>query len=414
MSYVRLLRTSGAAGFFATTALGRLGIAMYGLSLILTAAAVYGDYVRAGIVGGAFAAAEAVGGPVTGRLADRLGQHRTLPAVAAVHLTAAALLALALLAAAPAGVAAACAAAAGASVPQLGALAAARWSHLLRGDPRFETAMALESVANDVAFIAGPLAVSGAVSLAGAPASAALACALAVAASVALARQRRTMPPAQPRPAQDRPAQDRPAQDRPVQDRPVQDRPARRARWRAGSGLGGVGLANLVLGLLFGTAQLAVAALARERGAAGLAGLYYLTLSLGSLLAAAAYGLLRRRRPAWWRFLGAGLLVAAGGAGLVAFGQTGGGFAALFVVGLGVGPIIVVTGTLVERRAAPGRLTEAFALMSALSAGGIALAGPLGGAAVQAGGAAGGFGLIVACGLALAALAVGVRRGVSG
>jgi predicted MFS family arabinose efflux permease len=362
MSYVRLLRTHGAAGYFVTTALGRLGIAMYGLSIILTAAAVYGDYVRAGLVGGAFAGAEAVGGPVSARIADRLGPRRT-PVVAHLLLTAA--LASSLLERAPIGAVVACAAAAGASVPQLGALAAARWSRLLHGDPSLETALSLESVANDVAFIAGPLAVSAVASLLGPAASTATACALVVVAGLVC--------------------------------RPT--RPSGRPGGRAGRGLGALGLANLMLGLLFGTTQLAVAALAHER-----AGLYYLTMSVGSLLSSAGYGLVRWRGPAWRRFAAAGLLVAGGAAGLVAAGPTGSVIAALFVVGLGVGPLIVVTGTLVERRAAPGRLTQAFALMSALSAAGIALSGPLGGAAVQARGAVGGFALLVAYGLVLAAL----------
>jgi hypothetical protein len=349
MSYVRLLRTHGAAGFFVTTVLGRLGIALYGLSVILTAATTYGDYVRAGLVGGAFAGAEAVGGPIFGRFADRHGQRRTLAPAAALHLVAVSGLAFALLAGAPVALAVAAAALGGASAPQLGALAAARWSHLLRGDPRLETALSLEAVANDVAFIAGPLAVATVASLLGPAHAAAIACLLVVVAALVLA----------------------------VQDLDVG---TRAPGPRVGRELIVPGLANLLLGLLFGTAQLAVAALARARGAEGLAGLYYLTMSLGSLAASAVYGLIRWRGPVWYRVVGAILLVSVGAVAVL----TVGGFAALFVVGLGVGPLIVVTGTLVERRAGPGRITQAFALMSALSAAGIALAGPVGGAAVQA------------------------------
>lgn len=48
-----------------------------------------------------------------------------------------------------------------------------------------------------------------------------------------------------------------------------------------------LGIVNVILGLRFGTTQLAVTALAQEHDAVGLAGVYYLTMSVGSLVASA-------------------------------------------------------------------------------------------------------------------------------
>ena len=374
MAYLRVLRIPGAAAFFATTALGRLGVSMYGLSVVLAGVAAYQDYVRAGVVGGVFAAGEAVGGPLVGRFADRLGQRRALPVVVLVHAVALGGLVVAL--GGPPGLAAAVAGLAGASVPQLGALAAARWSHLLHGDPRIDTAFSLESLANDVAFIAGPLAASGAVALVAPGAGIGVAGALVAGAALGLAVQRRTMPDPQP--------------------------VRRRARARGVAALGAV---NVLLGLLFGTTQLAVTELAQAQHRIGLAGVYYLTLSAGSLAGSALYGAVRWRAAPWVRLLAAGGLVTAGAALLPVLVVP-----ALFVVGLGVGPVIIASGTLVEARVPRDRLTQAFALMSALSAGGIALAGIAGGAAVERGGHAGGFALILACGVGLCGLPLALRR----
>ncbi|UWP85571.1 hypothetical protein Dfulv_15540 [Dactylosporangium fulvum] len=385
--YVRVLRTPGAAAFFTTTVAGRFGVSMYGLSVLLAAVAGYGDYVRAGVVAGTFAASEAVGGPLLGRLADRVGQRRMLPPVAVVHLAALVGLIVALHRPAPVLATVVVAAVAGLSVPQLGALAAARWSHLLHGDPRIETAFSLESLANDVAFIVGPLAASAAVATVAAPAGASIACALVAGSALALALQRDSMPP-------------------PGGARAGAAAAAPRRMPRLVVSLS---LANVLLGLLFGTTQLAVTALASAEGTVGLAGVYYLTMSAGSLAASAAYGAIRWRIAPWRRFLGAALLVTAGAAGLTTLQHLVAELAALFVVGLGVGPIIILTGTLVERHVDRSLLTQTFALMSALSAAGIALAGLAAGAVVQAHGALGGFLLLTAYGAGLLAIAVAVR-----
>jgi MFS family permease len=371
------------------TAVGRLGVSMYGLSVILSGVGGYGDYVRAGIIGGTFAASEAVGGPLVGRLVDRRGQHATLPLLAAVHVVAMAGLIAALSLGAEVAVAVPAAVLAGLSVPQLGAFAAARWSHLLRGDRRMDAALSLESLANDVAFIAGPLTASTAVAVLPGAAGLAVAGALAGSATVLLALQRRTIPPvAAPAAAA-------------VRGVPA----ARRIRALVLT----LGLVNVLLGLLFGTTQLAVTALARADGAVALAGAYYLTMSVGSLLASAAYGLITWRTPAWRRLAGAGALIAAGGVAMTLLGHPAAVVAALFVVGLGVGPVIILTGTLIERHVGAALLTQSFALMGALSAAGIALSGLVGGTTVEAHGHAGGFLLIVGYGVALCLVGLAVR-----
>ena len=77
-TYRTLLRLPGAAAFFLTAAVGRVGIAMTSLGIVWLVRARTGSYATAGLVTGGFAVAEAVAGPQLARLADRFGQTRVL------------------------------------------------------------------------------------------------------------------------------------------------------------------------------------------------------------------------------------------------------------------------------------------------------------------------------------------------
>ncbi|WP_338696219.1 MFS transporter [Streptomyces sp. Q6] len=190
-TYRSLLRTSGAAAFFVPAAVGRVGIAMTGIALVWLVHARTGSYAAAGLVTGGFAVADALVGPQLGRLVDRFGQERVVPAALAAHAVSVALL---LTGAAPDLVAGALI---GATLPQLSALSAARWSALLSGGraAALPTAFALEALANGVSYLAGPALVS-VLGAAGRPdAGVLLAAALVVGGGLALVAQRRTAPP---------------------------------------------------------------------------------------------------------------------------------------------------------------------------------------------------------------------------
>ena len=196
-SYRTLLRGPGAAAFFLTAAAGRVGIAMTSLGIVWLVHARTGSYTTARLVTGGFAVAEAVAGPQLARLIDRFGQSRVLPPALLAHAAAVATLLALVAAGTPDWLMTAGGVLAGATIPQLGALSAARWATLL-GDERaaaLPTAFALESMANEVAFLAGPALVS-ILGAAGRPAlGTALAGALVVAGGLCFAAQRRTAPP---------------------------------------------------------------------------------------------------------------------------------------------------------------------------------------------------------------------------
>ncbi|MEU7895893.1 MFS transporter [Nonomuraea sp. NPDC049152] len=389
-TYRTLLHTPGVAAFFLTAAAGRVGIAMTSLGIIWLVHGQTGSYALAGLVTGGFAVAEALVGPQLARLVDRFGQTRVLPPTLLAHAAAVAALLAVVTLGSPNWLIVAGGVGVGATIPQLGALSAARWSALLRGDRSADlpTAFALESLSNGLAYLAGPVLVS-AVGASGHPGlGTVLAATLVVSGGLAFAAQRRSAPP-----------------------------PASGAaeRHRAGRSLLRPGFAvlvgiNLAIGVFFGAMQVSVAAFAVLHGAAGAAAPIYAVSSCSGLLAGWLYGL-RRWRVAPRVQLA---LVAAGAALgclplLAADSLPGLGFA-IALTGMAVPPILVLSSVLAEAAVHRAVLTQAFTWLNSASAAGSAGAAAVSGRAVDAFGAHGGFAVAAAATAVMAVLAVaGVR-----
>jgi len=247
-TYRSLLRAPGAAMFFLTAAVGRVGIAMTGLGIVWLVHDRTGSYTVAGLVTGGFAVAEAVAGPQLARLVDRFGQTRVLPPALLAHAAAVATLLVLVAAGTPDWLMTAGAVLVGATIPQLGSLSAARWVALLRDEraAALPTAFALESLANELAYLAGPALVS-LLGASGYPAvGTVLAASLVVVGGLCFAAQRRTAPPAS----------------------------GAAERHRTGRSLLRPGFAvllgvNLAIGGFFGAMPISVTAFAVEHGAAG-------------------------------------------------------------------------------------------------------------------------------------------------
>jgi MFS transporter len=378
-TYRTLLRAHGAAAFFLTAAVGRVGIAMTSLGIVWLVHARTGSYAAAGLVTGGFAVAEAVAGPQIARLADRFGQTRVLPPALLAHAGAVTALLLLVAAGTPDWLMTAGGVLAGATIPQLGALSAARWAALLR-DGRaaaLPTAFALEALANELAYLAGPVLVS-VLGASGYPAAGpVLAAALVVAGGLCFAAQRRTAPRASGAAGQHRTG---------------------RCLLRPGFAvLAGV---NLAIGGFFGAMQISVTAFAVELGAAGTAAVLFTVSSCASLLAGWLYGLRQ-----WRTVHRVQLAVAAAGLAIGCLPlllarspvELGVGVA---LTGLAIPPILILCSLLAEASVHRAVLTQAFAWLNSASAAGSASAAAAAGWAVDAFGPHGG--------LAVAAIATGV------
>src|SRR5262249_39273028 len=159
-AYRAVLAAPGARSFVAAAFIGRLSLPMLTLGTVVLVHSRTGSYALAGAVTAAAAVAFAAAAPVAGRLSDRAGQARVLVVSLAVHLAGLAALVAAAVADAPRWALLVAAVPAGAAFPQLPAMVRAPWARLLARHPALPTAYALESVLDEVVYIAGPVLVT--------------------------------------------------------------------------------------------------------------------------------------------------------------------------------------------------------------------------------------------------------------
>ncbi|WP_434597904.1 MFS transporter [Streptomyces sp. A5-4] len=157
--YLELLRLPGASAAAVPAALARLAGTMVPLALLLTLVQSGRSLAVGGSAGAAYAVGSAVGGPVIGRLIDRIGPSRVLlltgPAAGLV------LVAIALWAkAASTGAVLAAACAAGLSTAPVGASMRALWGGLTEDAGLRQRAYSFEATLSELLFILGPSAVT--------------------------------------------------------------------------------------------------------------------------------------------------------------------------------------------------------------------------------------------------------------
>ncbi|MFJ4898405.1 MFS transporter [Streptomyces sp. NPDC088727] len=372
-SYRSALRTPGAAAFFLAAAPARVGVAMAGLGIVWLVHAETGSFAAAGLVTGSFAVAETLVGPQTARLMDRFGQPRVLVPLLCAHAGAITALVALVLTGAPVPLLMVAGLAAGATVPQIGALSAARWSALLHGRAELAPAFALETMSNDAAFLLGPaLAVLTATRLHPA-AGTALAGVLVVGAGLVFAALRRTAPAPAARAVRGGRA----------------DRGPGRRLWTRNFGT--LLAVNVALGVFFGSTQVSVSAFAEVHHAASAAGLLYGLMSTASLLAGLLYGRYHRRTPPGHRLpLILTFLACASLLPMLADSPWQLGLA-LLLPGAGVAPCVIVASTLVESVMDRSVLTQAFTWTNSACAAGIAVSAAVVGRLVDGTGARTGF-----------------------
>jgi hypothetical protein len=388
-TYRTLLRAPGAAAFFLTATVGRVGIAMTSLGIVWLVHARTGSFGTAGLVTGGFAVAEAVAGPQLARLIDRFGQSRVLPPALLAHAAAVATLLALVTAGAPDWLLTAGGVLAGATIPQLGALSAARWAALLRDEraAALPTAFTMEALANELAYLAGPALVS-ILGASGYPAAGtAAAGTLVVAGGLCFAAQRRTAPPAAGA---------------------AEPHSSAGSLLRPGFAvLAGVALA---MGVFFGAMQISVTAFAVGHGAAGTAAALFTVSSCASLLAGWLYGLRRWRIAPRVQLAVAAAGLAAGCLPLLAAGSPVELGFCVALTGLAIPLILVLGSVLAEAAVRRAVLTQAFVWLNSASAAGSAAGAAAAGWAVGAFGAHGGFAMAAIAAGVMAALAMAGLR----
>lgn len=155
-TYTGLLRRPGAFRFSGAGFVMRLPLSMLGLGTVLFLTLVGESYTVAAAVSAAGALCNAGVGPFLSRYIDRYTQHRVLPIVVTVAIVFQVLFVAAVLLDLPLWTWFVAFCIGEAFVPNVGSLVRARWAHVLDDPADVRTAFALESVVDEIIFIAGP------------------------------------------------------------------------------------------------------------------------------------------------------------------------------------------------------------------------------------------------------------------
>lgn len=395
--YLDVWRIPGAPMLLILGIVGRLGIGMTSLALLLLVEQVTGRYSLAAVAGGIYALAGAALSPVAGRIADRVGPTPVLLTTAVAH----PLALVALLAASRSGadnlaLIYLAAAVAGAMYPPLTAAIRGAWNELTGPTSgRYHlrnTALAAETSLFEIVFVLGPLLVAGFVLFADAAAAlvGSAVVTLVGTTAVALGRAMRGWRP-----------------------HPREHHARGLGPLRAG-GFPALLLCVACLGLAFGAAGVTVPAFAANQPLGdpeSVAGVLLAVWGVGSAIGGFWFG---ARKPAANMTRQFARLLAAVAASFAVFAVMPGSLAlgvALVVGGATIAPALTLENTLVGRIAPAGMLNEAYTWVVTVSVAASAAGGALAGLIVDhAGGVTWAFlfaGAAVAVGAGVAALPSG-------
>ncbi|QHS35418.1 MFS transporter [Alcaligenes faecalis] len=364
--YRELFAAPGARGFALAGLLARIPLPMIGIGIITMLSQLRGSYALAGAVSASFVLTYALVSPQVSRWVDRRGQSRVLPLATAISVLGLLLLLGATWWQAPDWILFAGAVLAG-FMPSMSAMVRARWTAIYRGQDRLQTAYSLETVLDEVTFIAGPpLSVGLAVAVF--PQAGVLAAALLLVAGVsALLLQKGSEPPIQ-----------------------VQEQGSRPSVLRLSS-VRLLALLMVAMGVIVGTVDIVSVAFAEQMGQPGAASLVLSAYALGSCLAGLVFGGLKLNIPLHRLLLLGGLATAATTLPLLLVASVAQLAGAVLLAGLFFAPTMIVAMSLVERVVPEQQLTEGMTWLLAGLNIGVAMGAAASGQMVDQGGASSGF-----------------------
>ncbi|MGY1781540.1 MFS transporter [Geodermatophilus sp. SYSU D01036] len=379
--YLHVLRTPHALPMVLAAFIGRLPLSMVGLGCVLLVADETGSYGLGGTVAAAGAVTTALAGPVIGRLADTFGQRRTLLPVVAVFAAAGALFLTAVKDDWPRWTFFVTAGIAGACIPPVASMIRVRWTHLLRGTHRLHTALAMESVVDELVFIVGPVLVTFLSTTGHSTSGVVTAFTLAVVGALLFAAQGRTEPPPHGHAARKGPSAIR--------------TPGLRVLFVVGAAVGSI----------LGTLEIALVAFADEVGAMALSGVLIAGLALGSMISGIGWGAVHWRHPLRHRLLVVLATLTVLTVPLVLIGNVWVMIPFVVVAGVAVSPSLISSFTLAELIVPRVAVTEAFTWIGTALGLGVAVGTSIAGKVVDTVGANAAF-LVATVSAGIAAVVV--------
>jgi MFS family permease len=376
--YRELFNAAGTRGFSLTGFIARLPLPMTGIGIITMLSQLRGSYGLAGGVAATFVLTYALAAPQISRLVDNKGQRQILPVAAAISVLGLFCLLACTHWQAPDWTLFTSAVLAG-FMPSMSAMARARWTEIYRGQPQLQTAYSLETVLDEVSFIAGPpLSVGLSVTIF--PEAGLAAAALLLAAGVMLfTAQRGTEPPVQ---------RSIPGASK---DKPI----IRHTDILA------LVLVMVAMGVVVGTVDIVSVAFTQQQGHPAAASIVLSAYAIGSCAAGLMFGALKLTTPLPRLLLLGGLATAVTTLPLLIASNIFGLSLAVLVAGLFFAPTMIVAMALVEQMVPSAKLTEGLTWLLAGLNTGTALGAAAAGQAVDVYGPRAGFAVAVVAGCAV-------------
>lgn len=351
-SYRRLFRLAGPA-YVVVAFAARLPLAMSQLGTLLLVSGATGSYAVGGLSAGALAVANAIGAPIAGSLADRVGQRQVVLVQSLAGAASLALLVALVHADASNAAVIAVAALAGFTMPQVGPLARARWRPITErtGTEQrrlVDVAFSYEGAADEASFAIGP-ALVGIGIVAFSPSGALLLAAAMLAVfgtAFALHPTARTV---------------------------RHDGETRHTGRLLTPVLLVLVGAQLLIGTLFGATQTGTTVLATEVGQPGLAGLVHATLGVGSAVAGLATAFIPERFGPERRILVSAVALFVLSVPLLVVDSLLALFVTVGVLGCAVAPFMIGVFTLAERVVHPSRVATAMTMLASATGLGYAI-----------------------------------------
>lgn len=358
--YIKLFAIPGAMPLVLAGLLARLPLPMTGIGIITMLSQLNGGYALAGAVSATFVLGYALLSPQISRLADRYGQRSILPAAAIASVLGTALLLAGSLW--QSGWALFAGALLAGVMPSISAMVRARWTAICCDQHALQSAYSLETVIDEISFIAGPpLSVGLAVAVL--PQAGLMAAALLLLLGVlVLVRQHGTEAPVSMAPAT-----------------------VTGTSLMKLAGMRVLTLLMVAMGMIVGTIDIVSVALAGELGQPATASVVLSVYALGSCLAGLLFGAARLATPLH-RLLLAGTLATAATTVLLMLASSITSLAmSVLVSGVFFAPTMIVAMTLVEKLAPQQQLTEGLSWLLAGLNVGVALGAAAAGQLVDAG-----------------------------
>jgi MFS family permease len=388
-AYRSVLAIPGSPRLFASAIVGRLPQGMAPLAIVLLVRGTTHSYAAAGAATGAFALATATAAPLQGRLVDRIGRMRVLaPAGIGQGLLLVLLVLLAKDNGSVGALVVVCGLA-GALLPPIAASVRALLREVVPDHGMRESAYALDSVAQEVIWITGPLIVALIVGLTN-PSDAVLVVAAVCVAGTATF----------------------------VSSPLARDHGRRAERGRRTAAIASPTLRRLLGPILLtgtglGAIEIGLPSLALHAGSRWASGLLLALWSVGSMAGGLWYGSRPWRSPIAIRYRMLLLVAALFTVPLIGARSVPAGVVCSLLAGLTIAPMFSCQYALVGRAVTAGSETEAFTWVSASLIGGIAAGSAAGGAVIASGGVGAPFILSCVATTTAAALALRVREAVA-